>query len=467
MLPDDVLLTIFDFYVYQSPSYAIEWVGFSHEQRKIELWHSLVHVCRRWRGLVFTSPRRLNMRLRCTTRTPARETLDIWPALPLVIRGDVSEKSVDNVIAELKLNDRISQIELNCYTTSQIENLNTAMQVPFPELTGLYLSCGSFGYAPVLPGSFLGGSAPRLRHLALVAFPLSGLSNLFLSTTNLVDLFLLHIPHFGYISPVEMVTCLSTLTSLERVELQFESPQSSPDQETRRSPSPTRCILPALMMFQFKGVDEYLEDLVARIDTPRLHLLKATFFNDIEFHTPELIRFVSRSSTLKAPNKAFVYFGDRTTLVKFKPQSSNVEYFEVEISCREPDWQLSSLAQICTTSLPLLSTTENLFIYEESDSQLSWKDGIENIEWLELLLPFSAVRNLYLSKQFAPHIAPSLQEMTDGGTTGVLSALQNLYLEGFQPSESIEGGIERFISARQLTDHPVVISVWDRNLERD
>ncbi|KAI0270298.1 hypothetical protein BGY98DRAFT_1190018 [Russula aff. rugulosa BPL654] len=341
------------------------------------------------------------------------------------------------------------------------------MQVPFPELTGLYLSCGSFGYAPVLPGSFLGGSAPRLRHLALVAFPLSGLSNLFLSTTNLVDLFLLHIPHFGYISPVAMVTCLSTLTSLERVELQFESPQSSPDQETRRSPSPTRCILPALMIFQFKGVDEYLEDLVARIDTPRLRQLKATFFNDIEFHTLELIRFVSRSSTLKAPNKAHVFFDNQTASVKLLPQASNVKYFEVEILCREPDWQLSSLAQICTMSLPLLSTTENLFIYEESDSQLNWKDGIENIEWMELLLPFSAVKNLHLSKQFALRIAPSLQEMTEGGTTEMLPTLQNLYLEGSRPSESVEEGIERFISARQLTDHPVAVSVWDRDLGSD
>ncbi|KAI0270296.1 hypothetical protein BGY98DRAFT_1010613, partial [Russula aff. rugulosa BPL654] len=54
--------------------------------------------------------------------------------------------------------------------------------------------------------------------------------------------------------------------------------------------------------------------------------------------------------------------------------------------------------------------------------------------------------------------------ITGGGTAEVLTALQNLYLEGFQPSESVEGCIERFISARQLTDHPVVISVWDRDL---
>ena len=142
---------------------------------------------------------------------------------------------------------------------------------------------------------------------------------------------------------------------------------------------------------------------------------------------------------------------------------ANEEFFKLTNLCREPDWQLSSLAQICTTSLPLLSTTENLFIYEAYDSQLDWKDGIENIEWLELLLPFTAVKNLYLSKQFALRIAPVLQEMTVGGTTEVLSTLQNLYLEGFRPSESVQEGIERFVSARQLANRPVAISVWERD----
>ena len=264
-----------------------------------------------------------------------------------------------------------------------------------------------------------------------------------------------------------MATCLSVLTSLEELFFQFESPQSSPDQENRRSSPPTCFILPALTKFSFKGVNEYLEELVARIDTPRLCRLRTTFFSDIDLDTPELIQLVSHSSTLKAPNEAHVFFDSRIASVRLQPQPSDVEYFQVYILCREPDWQLSSVAQICTTSLPLLSTTENLFIYERVDSQLDWKDGIENIEWLELLLPFTAVKNLYLSKQFAPRIAPALQDMTGGGTTEVLTALQNLYLEGFQSSESVQEGIKRFVSGRQFTDHPVAISVWDRDLVQD
>src|SRR6266849_1452038 len=166
---------------------------------------------------------------------------------------------------------------------------------------------------------------------------------------------------------------------------------------------------------------------------------------------------------LKAPIEARVFFGGSSASVKLLPQAPYVKYFEVYILCSEPIRQLSFVAQICTTSSPLLSTTENLVIYERVNPQLDWslwRDGIENIKWLELLLPFTAVKNLCPSKRIAPRLAATLQEVTGGGTTGVLSSLQNLYLEGFQPSEPVQEGIAQFVSARQVTNHPVTISAW-------
>ena len=448
----------------------MDFQGFRSNDTKtrIESWQPLVHVCQRWRDLVFGSPRRLNLQLYYDPGRSTRKTLDVWPALPLLIRGDPFKgvAKVDNVISLIEHSDRICHINLFFNTTSQVETLWMAMQVPFPELTLLLLSFGTSSCVPSLPNSFLGGSAPHLRVLSLNSIPFPGVPKLLLSTTRLVNLWLCNIPRSGYISPEVTATCLSTLTNLESFVLQFESPQSFPDQERRRPPPRTRSILPVLGFFWFKGVSEYLEDLVSRIDTPRFRQLSATFFNDINFDTPELIRFVSRSSALKSPNEAHVFFENLTTSVKLRPQAIDLEYFQVKISCREPDWQLSSVAEICTISLPLLSTTENLFIYEVLDSlhsQLDWNDGISNIEWLDPLLPFTAVKNLYISKEFVPRIAPALEDMAGGGTTEVLPTLQNLYLEGFQPSESIEEGIERFISARRLIDRPIAISVWERH----
>ena len=460
VLPDDVLLAIFDFHVVKYQDLYLIESSVDDTKRMIESWNSLIHVCRRWRGLVFGSPRRLNLQIFCTAGTSARKSLDVWPTLPLLIQGDVSETSVDNVAAELGHNDRICHINLDFHTTLHIDKLWMAMKVPFSELALLLLSFANLSYPPVLPDAFLGGSAPRLRFLKLVHVPFLGLPNLLLSATHLVELTLVNIPHSGYISPEAMVTCFSVLTSLELLCLQFHSPQSCPDQESQRPPPPTRSVLPALKKFFFKGVNEYLEELVARIDTPRLYQFSTTFFNDIDFNIPELIQFIT--PTFNAPNEVHVVFDSRAARVTLQRQASLFAVVTVEISCRVPNWQLSSLAQICTSLLPLLSTMESLYIYEPV--KLGWKDGIdtEKTEWLELLLPFMAVKNLYLSKQFAPRIAPALQEITGGGTTEVLSTLQNLYLEGFQSSESVQEGIAQFISARQLTSRPVFISNWER-----
>ena len=176
MLPDDVLLEIFHFHVDEA------W-NKRGAKDAMKAWQSLVHVCRRWRSVVFGSPRRLDLELVCTANTPARDTVDVWPALPLVIKDwDYNRGSVDNIIALLEHSDlvrRITQIILWRVSRSQLEDILEAMQVPFPELTHLDLRRYD-GTEPVLPlsDSFLGGSAPRLRFLKLVGIPYPGLPKL-------------------------------------------------------------------------------------------------------------------------------------------------------------------------------------------------------------------------------------------------------------------------------------------------
>jgi len=140
---------------------------------------------------------------------------------------------------------------------------------------------------------------------------------------------------------------------------------------------------------------------------------------------------------------------------------------EVNVLCQVSDW-FFSLTEICTLwslSLGLLLTMENLYIHEHPDFLFDWKDAPDNYEWLDILLPFTAVKNLYLSKEFVSCIAPALQELTGARTTEVLPALQNVLLEGFKPSEPVEEGIAQFVSARQLTNHPIAVSLWDRSTD--
>ena len=316
-LPDDVLLLIFDFNVvrYQILHFLLSNKSeFADTKSRIESWwQALVHVCRRWRGVVFGSPRRLDLQLCCnTSRLFSRklQSLDVWPALPLFILGCVYQGVVDDSIAAFEHRDRIRQINFDCLTKN--EKFWTAMQVPFPELTNLCLLFDHWRpnprYGPVLPDSFLGGSAPRLRYFHLEGIPFPGLPKLLLSTTHLVELNLCDIPHSGYISPEAMAACLSMLTSLRTLRLGiFESPPSLPDQENRRlrSPPPTRSILPALTFFSFRGTNEYLEEFVVRIDTPQLSSLRALFDNtDIELEGPELKQFIGRTPALRAHEEA-------------------------------------------------------------------------------------------------------------------------------------------------------------------
>jgi hypothetical protein len=447
ILPDVALLEIFDFYVNEA-----EWM---------DAWHTLVHVCRRWRSIAFGSPRRLKLQLYCSPTTPVRKTLAVWPPLPIVIRQYGHPTcGMHNIIAALKHNDRVCEIELWRVPSSLLENVLVAMQVPFSALTDLRLASKDEP-APVVPDLFLGGSAPCLRNLSLRSIPFPGLPKLLLSATHLVDLSLRDIPHSGYISPTALVTCLSTLTGLKKLILEFESPQSCPDRESRHLPSPTLSVFPVLTYFKFKGVSEYLEDLVARIDAPLLDSLGTTFFHQLVFDIPHISQFFSRTPNFKALDEARVVFEDRAVQVTL-PLPSRIsadESLRLGISCKESEWQLSSLAQICTLYFPPLSTVEHFYICEDRYWPPRWQDDTESAQWLELLHPFSTAKNLYLSTEVIPHIARALRQLDGERVTEVLPALRNLFLEGLRENVDILGP---FLFARQSVGYPIAVSHWDR-----
>jgi hypothetical protein len=457
-VPDDVLLEIFDIYMIMNSSHG--------GRTGSAAWQSLVHVCRRWRSLVFLSPRRLNLRLFCTPKTPARDKLDIWPSLPLLIGGLMTLASgTDNIIAALEQSDRVCKITLRAVMDWQLEKVLATMQVPFPELTDLQLFSNGKALPVIpIPDSFLGGSAPRLRHFELDGFSFPGLLKLLSSATHFVYLRLVNIPHSGYISPEAILALLSVVSSLETLILEFRSPQSRPHREIRHSPSLKRSVIPALKFLRFKGVIEYLEDLVTVIDAPKLNVLSITFFNQIDFDTPRLAQFINRTPKFRT-REAQVEFDDSTASITLRYRRSEMIIGDllINISCREPDWQLSSVAQVCNSSLPPLTAVEDLYI-DHDYLQLIWKnDAIEDTLWLELLLPFTAVKNLYICKEFAPGIAAALQELVGGRITEVLPSLQNIFVEGLEPSGPFQESIRHFVTARQLSGHPGAISVRVRN----
>ncbi len=448
MLPEEALLEIFDWYSIDSDGYVY----------KTEAWRTLVQVCQKWRNVVFESPHRLNLRLLCTNDRLVGKMLDIWPPLPIIIWGEDTKTGEDNIVAALTHKVRVCEITLSSVPSSLWEKVLVEMQEPFPALT--HLDLHTTDEVPIVSDSFLGGSAPNLQYLLLSCVPFPGLSKLLSSATHLCTLHLWHIPHSGYISPELMSTALSALTRLETFSLEFQSPRSCPGRGRRRPPPPTRLVLPALTQFDFKGVSEYLEDLVARIDAPLLDRLDIEFFPQLIFHTPQLAQFIGRKPNFMAPDVAQVTFSNFKADLILPLTNGRLE---LEICCTQSDWLLSMLAQVCSSSLYLISSLEHLYIHEVVEYLRPCRqDDIENIQWLELLRSFTTVKALYLSRDITTRIIPAFEELVGERATAVLPALQSLFLEELHLSGPVQEALDSFVAARQLSGHPIAISQWDR-----
>ncbi|KAI0288135.1 hypothetical protein BC826DRAFT_710966 [Russula brevipes] len=340
-LSDDVLLDIFDFYLDNgNPSGLLN----------VDVWHTLVHVCRWWRNVVFASPRRLNLRLLCRRDRPVRAMLGIWPTLPIVIEDIwTSEAGLDNIIAALEHPDRVCSISFYDFPSSAEEVL-AKMQVPFPELTHLVLSGNAYMRVLPLPDSFLGGSAPRLRTLRLICVPFLELPNLVLSASDLVDLSLTRVPRMGYISPASMVACLSSLNRLKSLELKyFAFPPNLPPPDQPLRPPLTRVVLPALTSLTFAGTAKYSEGFFARIDTPVLNQLDMDFILEPVFDIPYFKQFIGRAKNLK-PSKAATLLmasSEAPSYIFLELDQPHGSMLRISIRCRRVDWQ----GQVDSTAL--------------------------------------------------------------------------------------------------------------------
>jgi hypothetical protein len=85
-------------------------------------------------------------------------------------------------------------------------------------------------------------------------------------------------------------------------------------------------------------------------------------------------------------------------------------------------------------------------------------DVIENTLWLQLLLPFTAVKNLYLSEVSASTIAAGRQKIVAGRIIELLPSLQNIFVKRLKPRGPLQENLEQLVATRQL---PIAISDWN------
>lgn len=502
VLPDGVLLDIFDFCRTERGS------GVFRKHTNLE-WQ-LVRVCRRWRYLIFASPSRLDLKLLCTHGTPVKKALGCWPAFPIIIEYDnVSQKDEDSIIAALGHPDRVRRIRL-CVTKSSWEKIRTSMRKPFPALTHLWLEPKVRDEVVSLPRKFLGDCAPRLEEVYLrgISFSAPNLPTYLLSASDLINLQILEIPHTNFISPEVMVTGLARLTRLETLAIEFRHPLPRSEQRLSAPAIPV-VRFPSLSAFKFRGFCDYLEDLVAQIDAPRVTCCNIWYFSQPMYQVPQFSRFLSRTEYFKPPwlMRARVEFCERWMGIELDvgddeargehvpghPGVLGVPHLNIRLisegMAREALHSIQILHQLSSSlvnvvDLTVCGPTEGpLFpkfangvffggamfgdlppITLPSGGPLfdgeplfpdppGRQDSIDHIEWHALLRPFTAVATMRVRGELSENLVCALEWVRGGMAAQILPVLRILHLE--DPSIPVE----QFISARQNAGRPVAINI--------
>ncbi|KAI9513410.1 hypothetical protein F5148DRAFT_3947 [Russula earlei] len=455
VLPEEILLEIFDFYRLDA---------INNSRGRPWKWQRLAHVCQKWRHVVSGSPLRLGLQIYCKSGVPIEPILDLWPTLPLVVRfrGPKSKALHNNFLVALRHPDRVCKIDL-ILPSSIIPSIE--IQESFLALERIQItSCNSSG-TPVLT-NFLGGSAPRLTSIAVdgVAVPFPALRQILLSTNNLVRLQLDNITSAGYFSPDAIVTVVSdpALARLKILHLHFHLSALRPISSRVSGPFIERATLPSLTFLSFRGAHDYLEGVVARIDTPALIFTWITFYDQLIFETQQLCQFVSRMGKLTSLRDVVVQPGSNGITISLCQRANRERQrweCELRMLCRGLDLQLSFATQILCQLSPHLSRVFQLKVVTDKYSEQSaWEEDLDLTQWQEIFQHIPPIIWLDVAEQFLPGVVHAL--VTEGITTGTFPRLRGLSLRGYHKYPSVRKEIERFVAARKLTGHN--ISVYGR-----
>ena len=434
----DVLLKIYRYYLEESP----------------RLWPTLVHICRKWRRIVFSSQQALRLRLFFSYGTPVLKTLGHWQALPIVIEygGSLaldppSPEDEVNIIAALKRSDRVRSISLTV-TTSLQGRLYTVKR-PLLELEDLILL--SQDSVPLtLPSTFLWG--PRLRRLHLTRIGIPGLVQLLHSSRNLEDLQLYDVP---YLSIEELTDALSGLAQLQSFSLYFLSTAHY------RLPPPLRdqlIVFPALTHLNFRGIVRHLEFLVDRIDAPRLSDIQVTLTDGLMLSTSKLNKFIYRIEMRKPLHQACILFSERAVSISLT-QPGAPTCFTFRLLSEGFFDQLFAMSRIIPGFSTLLPNVEDLRI---SATQASSQNRYDGKRWQDILSLFAGVKWLYLDVNDSTNIVYALQAIYWPPETTVLPALYKLYLPQPGPHHApLSEALVPFMTSRWRSGCPIAVE-YDR-----
>ncbi len=466
-LPNELLIEMFDFYLLRWQDVNHLWeTGYQLE------WFNLLHVCRKWRAVLFASSSRLGLSFVLTPKRGGNIKTIIsrhFPPLPIVINYNYQRrltttgmtKDMSRLLCALKLPDRIRGIDLYASSTNgELAKFFKAMKCPFPALESLAIR-NKDDQVLKIPAAFLKGTNLhlRLRSLKLRSICLTSISQLLSSATALTNLSLTI--RTDHRQPPDMLLLLAQLQGLpllRRLNLKISCSTEQPTEPKERFP------LEKLTSFHYHGctaalntltmgfvapslqdIDISLDERSQTLPPPASHLPK--FINDIRKHYRVVQMILERdffNFWLLAPSKCIGHNPPRFKLRSFRYSNSNIQ-----------DWMM----QISDEFSAVLSTMEELSVISHCYGDKSE----EVIPWCMFLEQFPCVKEFRLQGMNNLRIANALHQSDGGPNLAVLPALERLIISFQHDSYSSEwpsklAVFQPFVSARQQAGRPVKVS---------
>ena len=445
MLCNDIILNVFHRYLSVTP----------------KLWPTLAWVCQRWRQIVFASPLGLNLRLHCTYGTPISKIPDFWPVLPIIVEyGGVpnldppAPGDYDNIITALKHADRVKSVSLTA-TSSLLDKLSVISE-QFLDLEELTL-LSQDNLQLTLPSTFRWGSRLRTLRSTRITFP--SFPHLLSPCQDLVDLELHEIPSSAYFSPEAFANALSGKTQLRSISVHLLSFPRRRSYVALPPLAEERIVLPTLSRLKYRGASKYLDSFVARIDAPRLKNIDITLFSQPTIDASQLGRFIGRIEIRTSLIQADVETSAHAISISFKFTSTRTFIpLRLQIPCKQLDWQLSCMAQVCDQISPFLSRVNNLGI--NAAQPLGGQDDVNSEQWLDLVhsFKFNRAKSFWVAGELTTDILSALGPVA-GENTSVLPSLLHLRVQKpLTMNGPLWDAIQSFITSRSISGRPVKVN---------
>ena len=463
ILDDDSLLNIFCFcrpVVWEregvpAPRF-LEGGEWAHER----WWYKLVHVCQRWRYLIFGSASYLGLSLVCAHATPVADMLSNSPhlsQLPLIIdhlneAGDITAGSKEGILLALQHRDRVRRVRLRM-SVPNLQKLVVAMGDDFPLLEHLYImpTVRNNTTSITLPGTF---HAPRLRHRILENFALPIGSPVLTRAVGLVTLSLNNIPLSSYFHPNDLIHSVSFMPQLETLGVQFS--YSTPTLDIGRlplhMPITTHVALPNLRWFGFMGASAYLEAILPRITTPLLEKLQITFFHQLTSPVLHLLQFMSSTGSLRFSSINLTFYKECFMLWVYPREGANMFAYALclKVHTCQLDRQVASAMQIFNTLRIPLSTVEYLTLEYDAGSH----EEAHPTQWRELLRSLGNLKTLRVLDGLVGELSRCLRP---DDMESPMELLPELKVLEYTATNDASNAFASFIDARKNTGHPVAL----------